>query len=340
MMLNRFSRSFFWGILIASLVAWLYVGYVSAGSHEAVLIEDHVKGMDTSPIHPGETRFIPARAYPNRITLHRVDIGPRVKEFNFKAALPQAEILDLDDKFSVRIQTRLEYDLDVEALYALFWKLDQRTWERLDPFIELRLNDFFTRQLNNRLLRNDGDLATLKQRTTDYLEGDALRDLSETFKRDGIRIQAIAVMNVYVPDAGAYRAVIARSGEIIQQKVDHSKKKDQARASQEEDMIRDQAYYARLEHVGKLLREYPNLRDYLAIDRLGNNVQVMVFPYDRWFSGSGDPDTLQKVLDKKKAGNGGGAAGNPQGNPAQFPGRLPEEAQGRAGNRVRDLTPP
>ena len=76
--MRNFFRFFFLGILLASIIAWAYFGYVSASKREAILVEDRYKGIDAANlIHPSTTHFIPSRIFPGRIILHRVRLFPR-----------------------------------------------------------------------------------------------------------------------------------------------------------------------------------------------------------------------------------------------------------------------
>lgn len=341
-MSSRFFRSFFWAVLVASLVTWLYVGYVTASSHEAILIDDRLRGLDPSIVRPGESRFIAARAYPNRITLHRVDIGPRVKEYTFRAPLAQSEVLELDDSFYIKVPCRYEFELDPDKLPGLFNRLNERNWEKLDAYLDVRLNDFFNGQLA-RFYRNDNDIPDLAQRFRDYLAGAAAKDLDAHFAKDGVRFRNIiigispAAKQIYVPDLARYRNMVEQSRDILAIKLDRIKKLEEARSSQEAEIIKDQAYFKRLDHIGKLLAVHPQLRDYLAIDRLGKNVDVLVMPYDRWFSP--DQDRLSKAIDRSRNGtNGNGNGANGNGGNGNGNGGGEPRREGPRG--VRDLTPP
>ncbi len=340
-MSSRFFRSFFWAVLVASLVTWLYVGYVTASSHEAVLIDDRLRGVDPSIVRPGESRFIPARAYPNRITLHRVDIGPRVKEYTFRAGLAQSEVLELDDSFYIKVPGRYEYELEPDKLPALFNRLSERNWEKLDGYLDVRLNEFFRRKLAA-LYRNDNDIGEIAPRLSVYMAGDALKELTAEFSKDGVRFRNIIIgtstktEGIYVPDPARYRNMVEQSRDILATKLDRIKKLEEARSSQEAEIIKDQAYFKRLDHIGKLLAVHPQLRDYLAIDRLGKNVDVLVMPYDRWFSP--DQERLSKAIDRSRNGtNGNGNGGNGNANGGNGNGG---ELRREGPRGVRDLTPP
>ena len=58
-MTGRFFRSLFWGVLLASVIAWAYAGTVTAGYRETILVEDTVDGLQEDVVSPGETTFLP-----------------------------------------------------------------------------------------------------------------------------------------------------------------------------------------------------------------------------------------------------------------------------------------
>ncbi len=329
-MISRFFKAYFWGILIASIIAWGYIGFVSASSREAILIEDRITGIDSKIIKPGEFRFLAERAVPGRISLHPVVLSPRFLSYKFEMGLLQSEILDLDDSFKIKIALRLQYSLDPDKLQELFQRLDQPDWNRLDGHLTMLLNTALIETIAGQY-RNEGDLAGLKGRLNDYLKNQALNEWKRLLGKEGIDIiESVLEQPLYVPDAGSYLAMTARGNVILQNKLEMSQKIQLARAQQEAEKIKDLAYMSRLEKIGELLKRYPNLRDYLAIDRLSGNVQVMVVPSDRWFPGDAE---LKRLLTDRAAGGG---ARPPE---AAEPVRPPENG-GEAGRRFQDMTPP
>lgn len=287
-MIARLFRAFFWAVLTASVAVYLYLGIVTVSAREAVLIEDTFSGFDPEVIGPGEVRFVPARALPGRVRLHRVVLGPRILTLRFRGGLRESEVLGLDETFFVHLHLRLNYRLETGRLTHLFRQLDQGDWKKLNSLVSKKLNYVLRRKMAE-FYGNDGDLPGLEQKFITYLNGPLLAELNTAFQADGIVFRGLLVERVYVPDAARYRAMTAAGREILDQKVNRIKIIDTARANEESQRITDRAYFARLEKMGKLLRRHPHLREYLAVDQLGKNVEVLVMPSERWFGQSGPP---------------------------------------------------
>jgi len=320
--ISRFFRAYFWGILIASLAAWVYFGYVRASSREAILIEDRFKGIDSDIIGPGQARFIARRALPGRIELHHIILKPRYLDYSFERGLLQSAVLGLDDSFNIKTSLRLEYSLNPEGLVDLFGKLDQPDWKNLDNYLNLRLNAHFTGWMEQNY-RGEGDLPVLQQKLTDYLRNQAVKEIGSFLSREGVDVTNIVIKQIYIPDNARYQQMLARGNEILTDKLARIRKIEMARAEQDAERLRDQAYLSRLEKVGDLLKKYPNLRDYLAIDRLSGNVQVMVVPSDRWYP----TDSELRHLGRERGGR------------PEAP--VPEAAPpARQNGRFEDRTPP
>lgn len=329
-MVKTFFRAFFWAILVATIAAWLFFGYVIASTREAILVEDRHYGFDQDVIGPGEVRFLASRIYPGRIILHRVDIGPRVLRVSHKKGLAESEMLGLDDSFYVQTELRLEYELDPGKLRQLFQRLEEPDWNRLDDYLADRLKFFFNRKLGE-VYEENQDLTRLETTLYEYIQGSVLAELNGEFENEGVRFRNVLPSRLYVPDPALYRAILADEELILSQKRERLRIVDDAQARQQAEKIQDEAYFARLERIGQLIRRYPQLKDYLAIDRLSENVEVMVVPSDRWFP----TDSAARRLSQEKLAKPGAAQARTDPLPV-----APVTQGNPGGNRFRDLTPP
>jgi len=300
-MISRFFRVFFWAVLLSSAFSWLYLGIVSATARQGIIVLHRKKGAPDI-VGPGESRFFPGRIFPGRVELHPVDIGPRVLMVEYKKGLYQTEMLGLDDTFYIRMKFRFRYNLDPDKLPILFMKMEGLDWKSLEPYLQLRIAD----QLNKKLalfFPADNELPQVPKRLSDYMNGAAADDWREAFKEEGIEIETLVVENMYVPDPGRYAAILGGAQGILNQKLERIRRRDEALAKRDAESLTDEATYSRLETIGKLIIKYPGLKDYLAIDRLGSDVKVMVFPYDKWFTGRQFTEDLATEPPKNRPGN-------------------------------------
>ena len=282
--MRRFFRFLFTSMLFASFLSWLYFGYVRASRREAILVEDKYKGLALKEvIRPSEFTFISARIFPGRITLHRIRVFPRSIKIAIHRGLSQSEMLGLDDTFYIRAGVQLDYELKVDKLFYLFNRLKQPNWKYLNEYVAQRLQSFFQIEIS-KLYKGDAEIVGLKERLQDFFaNASTLEKLNENFKAEGIYLHSLRAFHVFVPDLPRYRSILSAGETITRQKLNRLRIIDNAQANRDAANIRNTAYYSRLEKIGQLLKKYPHLRDYLAVDQLGKNVEVMVMPYQHWF---------------------------------------------------------
>ncbi len=282
-MIARLVRAFFWAILVAAIGVYAKLGFVSAGSREAVLIEDVRRGFEPRVLEPGDFTFVPTRALPGRVRLHRVLLGPRALPFRFRQGLRESVVLGLDDAFFVHLHLDLKYELETARLRGLFRQLDRGDWSKLDDLLRKKL-DYLLRVRIAEMYARDADLPLLAGRLTAFINTGFLEDANRFLAADGVQMKSLLVERLYVPDADGYRAMVeVGRREILLQRAERIKRISNAEAIEESQRITDRAYFARLEKIGEVLRRHPHLRDYLAVDRLGDRVEVLVVPSDRWF---------------------------------------------------------
>ncbi|MBX7058208.1 MAG: hypothetical protein K1X75_09080 [Leptospirales bacterium] len=329
-MIARFLRNFFWSLLVGVLLTWLYLSYVRAGAHEAILIEDRYTGLDPRVLLPGQTRMVWQMANPGRVHLHRVDIGPRVLSLNYRRPLAQSELLGLDEAFYVQADLRIDFSLDPQRSDALFRRLGRPDWSELDAYLRLRLSLLLDREME-RINPNDAALNGLERQLYAYFNESALLQMNEELAAEGVHVDKLWPVRLYTPDPARYQAMLQNAPQILAQKLERIRVVDDARARQDASRITDEAYVSRMQRMGELMERFPQLRSYLAIDRLGNQVQVYVVPYEGWNGGA--PLTPGDLVPPQGRRNQSAA-------PGAGPAAAPAPPAGAGGGRFQDLTPP
>ncbi|MCB1304245.1 MAG: hypothetical protein KDK37_08205, partial [Leptospiraceae bacterium] len=286
-MTARFFRSLFWGILLASVVAWLYAGTVSAGYRETILIEDRVEGLQDRIIAPGETSFVPSLAVPNRIRLHRIQLQPRFLKFPWVYQFPAGQLLGLDDSFAVQVDAHYRYSIQADHVRNLFLSLPVADWSQLKPYLDLRMRSFWAQKMRE-LAPNEAALNGLENRLNEYVRQELRSELNAYFSGEGIQFDQIYVERIYVPDAARYNATLQAGQNLLDNRLERISIIDQARAKKQASQILNEVYLDRLEKMAALMRRYPELRDYAAIDSLSDKVRVLVMPYEQYLRGNRD----------------------------------------------------
>lgn len=346
-MIARFFRSFFWAVLIAFILTYIYLGFVSTSTREAVLIEDRFDGLDAEVVRPGDWRFVSGRIMPGRVQLHRVMVRPRFASLKYSRGLSQSEILGLDKSYYIRSDLRIEYELKSDHLRALFLQLDKPDWNRLEAYLQFRIHAVLDRFIKE-IYISDADIPEISARLYTYFaKGAAVQIMNADFASVGIEVKAITPVRIYVPNLARYQAML-NLGErvLLDLKLERIRQINQARTSRDTRRIADGAYFARLERIGQLLQRYPYLREYVAVDRLGDQVQVMIVPDSRFMGNHTGhqgllPDAVQNEIAKRLPGR---IAENSTAKPSiekTLPAYRTQNGSGiGAGIDFRDLTPP
>ncbi|MCB1138534.1 MAG: hypothetical protein KDK23_07235 [Leptospiraceae bacterium] len=358
-MTGRFFRSLFWGVLLASIIAWAYAGTVTAGYRETILVEDRMEGLQEEVISPGETTFLPSLAIPNRIRLHRIQLEPRFLRFPWIYQFPAGQLLGLDDSFAVQVEAHYEYSISADRIRVLFLSLPVADWSQLQPYLELRMRSFWAEKMRE-LAPNEAALAGLENDLNTYVRQDLRGDLNNYFRPEGIEFKRIYVERIYVPDAVRYNATLQAGQDLLNNRLERISIIDQARAKKQASQILNEVYLDRLEKMAMLLQKYPELRDYAAVDSLSENVRVLVMPYEQYFRGQQQSMPAPRG-NPRQTGTGPGAGEPPvepfdfttiEGNesvqsqeiPARdrstFPGMERSSQAAAPDGGFRDLTPP
>ncbi|MCB1174648.1 MAG: hypothetical protein KDK39_13850 [Leptospiraceae bacterium] len=347
-MIKRFSRSFFWALVLAFGMLWLYLGMVQAGPREAVLVENPVNPGSVEIIEPGRMSFIAGRIMPDQIKLHRVFLGPRVLQFRFVEDLDQSEFLGLDESFAIQLDLRVIYKLRAAQLAVLFQELEEPDFAYLDKHLQFRLQLALRKQIQT-LYQRQADLPQLESRLQEWLaSGGATESFQSELQASGVDIERLIALRIYVPELNRYQAML-NLGEraLLELKLNHIRQMQQARTDAAIAKIHDRSWLARMDAVGKMLRRYPHLREYLAMDQIGDQVRVMIVPQDKWAS----PASMERL--QAEVNSALGSSGQHDRTVTAGPGnagppiaRPPENAVANAANRAdangqfRDLTPP
>ena len=333
-------RFFCWSILVGSFFAWAYLGYVGASPQEAVLVEDCCQDRRSKVILPGKFSFIPSRIIPGKIILRRIALNSRTLELSVQKGLKKSEVLDLDPSFYISIKIHLTYSLNADKLDSIIQKLEKRNPNRLNHYLKVKTSYLVDKKISE-FYQSDSDLPELQGKIEFYFQNTALSQFQKEFQKEGIHINSLTPLRIFVPDPEYYRSMLASSKRILESKLKRIQAVNEARARKDASEITDLAYFSRLNKIGKLLEIYPSLREYITADRLSNNVEVMIMPYSKWFPPSSlrSPKYSNRDQDQFSSQEKGslipqsGLPSNPQSD-------SPNLKDGRPNQGFQDLTPP
>ena len=286
-MLRKFKFLLFI-IFLISISYSIYQFIVTTSIREIILLEDRYEGLNQEKIiQPASIAFVPYRIIPNRIRIHRVKLFPHSIDLIYKRPLEQSEILGLDDSFSIRVRLHVTFRLEPSKAVELFKKLPEYNWDTLNYYIDLRIRNYMEMKMRN--IYTDDKLDTLKVNVLNWiLPNELVQDLNNEFKNEGVVFPNILINELYIPEIFRYRSMLSLGANLISRKLDRVNIVEEARAQKKASEIKSSADLERWENIAKLISNYPQLRNYLAIDKLGDKVQVMVIPYNSWFEKEND----------------------------------------------------
>jgi hypothetical protein len=274
--MHQFRKIYILFLLIA--VGYIfYRSFIKTGYEQAIVIEDTYWGVEKNVIPPEDFSFILRRLIPGRINLHPINIRSRYLNFVYYYSLPSNEILGLDDSFSIKLDLVYVYDLDVNKLSDIFIRLEQRNWKYLNSYIEIKLKDLLYQILQEKL-KIEKNLDKGEELLKAYIHNGFLTEVNQYFQNEGIYFKKIYIQDIYVPDSEQYNIVLKQSNKYIEKKLERSALIDEAKAKKESQRILFQFEKERLEDIAKLIRNYPEIKEYLKIEKLSSQAQFIYLP--------------------------------------------------------------
>ncbi len=273
----QIKKSILFFLLILFISYTLYQSFVKTGYQQAIIVEDVYWGIEKKAIKPDSYDFIFRRLIPERIKLHPIYIQSRYLNFIYKYSLPPNEILGLDDSFSIKLDLVYVYDLDPNKLPDLFIKLEQKDWKYLDNYIQVKLRDLLYEVFRQKL-NIEKNLNNAEEQIKAYVHNGFLGELNLRFQNEGIYFKKVYIQDVYIPDVEQYNLILRQSNRYLERKLERSALIDEAKAKKESQWILFQFEKEKLQDIAKLIREYPEVKDYLKIEKLSSQAQFIYLP--------------------------------------------------------------
>ncbi|GIX43015.1 MAG: hypothetical protein KatS3mg129_2748 [Leptospiraceae bacterium] len=284
-------------LLLLLLSYALYRAFIKTGYEQAIVIEDIYWGVEKKVIPPESFTFLFRRLIPERIKLHPIYIKSRYLNFIYYYSLPPNEILGLDDSFSIKLDLVYVYDLDIHKLPDIFVRLEQRDWKYLNSYIEIKLKDLLYQTLQEKL-KIENNLVNGEELLKGYINNGFLNHVNQYFQNDGIYFKKIYIQDLYVPDSEQYNLILRQSNRYLEKKLERSALIDEAKAKKESQWILFQFEKEKLENLAKMIRDYPEVLDYLKIEKLSSQAKFIYLPSDYFYFQNQIPSQLS--VDSKK----------------------------------------
>ncbi len=167
--------------------------------------------------------------------------------------------------FSYKIE--LENFKDFTLLGSGRKKLTDLIKKYLEGSISREINDYLEPAYRrNQILMN-----------SDRILGEAIRKAGERLKSHGIILSGCELTgDISCPDMNTYRRGLVYAEEIRKLFIQNEKQLAQMKSNLEQDKIKNQAYYKKLSEISGLIRSNPEMLKYLYIEKMSDNVKVII----------------------------------------------------------------
>lgn len=298
-MVNSLRKVYYLILLIIIIIA-LYRVWIRTGYEQAIVIEDRYWGVDKYALPPDQNSFVFRRLIPYRITLHPIYIKNRYFNFVFYYSLSPNEILGLDDSFSIKLDLVYVYDLDVNKLSDIFIRLENKDWKSIDSYIKIKLKDLLYQSIKDEL-KIESNLVNGEELLKSYIHNGFIKQMNQNFEQDGIYFKKVYIQDLYVPDVNQLNIILRQSDKYLEKKLERSVMIDEAKAKRISNSIMFQFEKEKLEDIAKLIRKYPEVKEYLKIEKLSEQAKFIYLPADPfWFENSYQEKINEKLLNEEK----------------------------------------
>ncbi len=245
------SAAFIWG--------WLefFVPVDSVG-----VMVSKTGGVKPEIIQAGNFTWSWERLIPTNTKISVFSLEPKTYTTTIQGSLPSAEIysamLEGNPNFDYNFSVSIQLNARTETLAMDVYKMSIENQEELDSYLEEKAQNIARSTMNTILdeSMNDTDYVV----TASYSDAELIRDAQD--KYPNLSITSIHINNVTLPDLTMYtyaKNIYATYQEAAQEAI------NEAFELQGYDAAQDYLEFERLAKLGELLKEYPHLIEYEAI---------------------------------------------------------------------------
>lgn len=222
---------------------------------------------------------------PGRIRFHVLQNQYLTLKYTYLYPLSINPILGLDESFSIKLDLVFTYNFDILKVADLFVRLSKKNQEDLDEYFKIRLNDLLYTTLKEKL-KIEENLFNGEAILKNYLHNGFLDEINTIFKQEGIYFTHLYIQDIYVPDVNQYRIVLQLSQKFLEKKLERSALIDEAKAEKESKLILFEYEKKRLEELANLIRKYPEIQEFLKIEKMSSEAKFIYLPTESFWKNS------------------------------------------------------
>ncbi|GEM_PF-2886142 len=276
------ARFFFQSIFTGLLLAAALLSFVKVPPGQNGILERVDQKKPPVILSPGN-HFILTWFVPNRYTLTLLPAGIQIQKIETLLSLKYGDYLDLPDSYKIRLQYKLHYSIVPDNAPRFLHSILGGDPSLLRNIVKEKAESILRAKFPE-LYRSSGDIPFLFQRFHNYISADA--QTTESFQnqlaaafsiagKPGIKIEKVEILEISIPDAALYEQQLlsllplqqARTKALIS-KIENEAQRYAATKNLETETKRAEKY-------AQLIRKYPELLEFLRIDKLAPQASVI-----------------------------------------------------------------
>lgn len=186
--------------------------------------------------------------------------------------VPPLELIK-SEHYSIKIPVSIDYTLDAERLTLAVQKLHADS-QYMPLQLQKRLLDRITENLKKYLLPYYQYILLQANLQKELVM--AIAHVKESCATDGIRINKVITGTIYIPDYAVYIEGRKFINELLQQEKTNTLRLNVLQQKLKEDEINNAQYLEYLEKISKIISKNKDILKYIYIDKLADNVKVIV----------------------------------------------------------------
>jgi hypothetical protein len=265
-------------LLIIAAGAAAYYGWVNVPAGSFGVAHSTLTGTIPYPLESGNFYWFWQKLIPRSFELYLFSREPRNLQFQVDQELPGGALLERFGSFRIEAAVSLRYALDFESALVLMERDMAQNHERaltrrIQSSLEEEISSFVVENLA-RLAENGGGAGEYLGMFRNELQGAVLR----TTDRYQLREAEVTVNFRELPQLGVYRQAVRAYFEYLDTLVQQQQARLRLEAEQQARLAEAESEIERWEMYGRLLEQYPDLLKYFYIEKLADNIRVVLLP--------------------------------------------------------------
>ncbi|MCE9500800.1 MAG: hypothetical protein K8R21_09900 [Leptospira sp.] len=290
--MRYYFKTIFRLFFLASCIYVVEKTIYKVSENEIIIVRSISNSVETLVKKPG-IHFIYQALIPGKVKINFLNLKNRNVKVGIKKELSGGLLPEMGDDGHLVLSYSVNYSIHpdkAEELYAESEFNEEKIGDIISEIVHSKFSDRFAI-----IFRNPADINQLTQRIKDYSEKEILGELtSDKIARKGILIQEVRLSKINVPNPQVFLRLINGTDLVLRAKIERSAASIRGEGFAIEQTKKDEAYFNKLGRTAEFLKKYPDLKEFAALDRLTDKVQVFVLPSEKYMT-----DALKDKLKPK-----------------------------------------